>query len=120
MSIISVTGLEKKYGNVHALKGISFDVGRGEIFALLGPNGSGKTTTVGEIARLLGDLAGRPELIRLGSRPHANVDAPRVVADVRRLKNEVGWAPAYGLTSGLTETLQSSGVWTLSIHVGTD
>lgn len=46
MSIISVTGLKKKYGDVQALKGISFGVGRGEIFALLGPNGSGKTTTL--------------------------------------------------------------------------
>ena len=46
MKIISVTGLQKKYGNVQALKGISFEVGRGEIFAMLGPNGSGKTTTL--------------------------------------------------------------------------
>ena len=45
MKIISVTGLEKKYGSVQALKGISFDVGRGEIFAMLGPNGSGRDHT---------------------------------------------------------------------------
>lgn len=43
---ISVAGLSKKYGKVDALKQISFDVERGEIFALLGPNGSGKTTTL--------------------------------------------------------------------------
>ncbi len=43
---ISVAGLSKHYDKVQALKEISFDVGRGEIFALLGPNGSGKTTTL--------------------------------------------------------------------------
>ncbi len=46
MSIINVTGLAKSYGNVQALKGVSFGVERGEIFAMLGPNGSGKTTTL--------------------------------------------------------------------------
>jgi ABC-2 type transport system ATP-binding protein len=46
MSIISINNLVKKYDNMHALKGITFDVGHGEIFALLGPNGSGKTTTL--------------------------------------------------------------------------
>jgi ABC-2 type transport system ATP-binding protein len=43
---ISVSGLSKRYGKVEAVKSISFDVNRGEIFALLGPNGSGKTTTL--------------------------------------------------------------------------
>jgi ABC-2 type transport system ATP-binding protein len=41
-----VSGLAKSYGGVQAVRGISFTVGRGEIFALLGPNGAGKTTTL--------------------------------------------------------------------------
>lgn len=61
MKIISVTGLQKKYGNVQALNGISFEVGRGEIFAMLGPNGSGKTTTLEILLGLRRHDAGKVE-----------------------------------------------------------
>ena len=44
--IIVAKGLVKKYGNLVAVRGISFEVRKGEIFAMLGPNGAGKTTTV--------------------------------------------------------------------------
>jgi ABC-2 type transport system ATP-binding protein len=43
---ISVRGLRKRYGDVEAVRGIDFEVRRGEVFGLLGPNGAGKTTTV--------------------------------------------------------------------------
>jgi ABC-2 type transport system ATP-binding protein len=43
---ISVQGLKKSYGDVHAVKGIDFEIQPGEVFGLLGPNGAGKTTTV--------------------------------------------------------------------------
>jgi ABC-2 type transport system ATP-binding protein len=46
MSAISVRDLRKSYGALEALRGIGFDVERGEVFGLLGPNGAGKTTTV--------------------------------------------------------------------------
>ena len=43
---IEVKGLQKSYGDVHAVRGIDFEVAPGEVFGLLGPNGAGKTTTV--------------------------------------------------------------------------
>src|SRR5439155_25627854 len=46
MTAISVRDLRKSYGPLEAVRGIGFDVQRGEVFGLLGPNGAGKTTTV--------------------------------------------------------------------------
>jgi ABC-2 type transport system ATP-binding protein len=45
-SAIEVEGLTKRYGNVEAVRGVSFSVHEGEVFGLLGPNGAGKTSTV--------------------------------------------------------------------------
>ena len=46
MTAITVAGLRKAYESHEAVRGIDFEVGRGEVFCLLGPNGAGKTTTV--------------------------------------------------------------------------
>ncbi len=46
MSAIEVTSLQKNYGPIKAVDGISFSVKHGEVFSLLGPNGAGKTTTI--------------------------------------------------------------------------
>jgi ABC-2 type transport system ATP-binding protein len=43
---VAVEALEKSYGDVKAVRGISFEIAAGEVFGLLGPNGAGKTTTV--------------------------------------------------------------------------
>src|SRR5438094_4919243 len=59
MDTIAVEGLEKRYGEVEALAGVSFSVREGEIFGLLGPNGAGKSTTVRVLATLTTPDAGR-------------------------------------------------------------
>ncbi|HEX6913590.1 MAG TPA: ATP-binding cassette domain-containing protein, partial [Chitinophagaceae bacterium] len=58
-TIIAVKDLHKKYGDFHAVKGISFDVYEGEIFGLLGPNGAGKSTTLEIIETLREKTSGK-------------------------------------------------------------
>ena len=55
---VHVQGLEKSYKQLHALRGVDFDVARGTIFALLGSNGAGKTTVVKILSTLLKADAG--------------------------------------------------------------
>lgn len=57
--IIEVTDLRKKYGQHEAVKGISFSVKEGSLFAFLGTNGAGKSTTIEILCTLLGKTSGR-------------------------------------------------------------
>ena len=74
-SAIAVSGLRKSFGDKVVLDGIDFEVPAGTTFALLGPNGSGKTTTVQILSTLIGasggaariaghDLATEPQAVR--------------------------------------------------------
>ncbi len=63
MDAIVVEGLEKRYGDVQALDGVSFAVREGEVFGLLGPNGAGKSTTVRVLATLTAPDSGRAEVV---------------------------------------------------------
>src|ERR1700676_3764010 len=56
--MIRVENLGKSFGEFTAVNDVSFDVGRGEIFAFLGPNGAGKTTTVKMLTTLLKPSSG--------------------------------------------------------------
>jgi ABC-2 type transport system ATP-binding protein len=55
---IEVTGLTKSYGNVEAVRGVSFTVPRGEVFGFLGPNGAGKSTTINMLCTLARPTSG--------------------------------------------------------------
>jgi ABC-2 type transport system ATP-binding protein len=76
MNILSVAGLTKHYGKLRAVDDVTFDVHSGEVFGFLGPNGSGKTTTIGMIFGIVTPTAGHLRLF--GS------DDPRALAQARR------------------------------------
>jgi ABC-type multidrug transport system ATPase subunit len=59
---ISVSGLERRFGDFYAVKGLTFSVRRGEIFGLLGPNGAGKSTTFRMLCGLLPATGGTLEV----------------------------------------------------------
>jgi len=70
--MIRVQNLTKSYGEIHAVRDISFDVAEGEIFAFLGPNGAGKTTTIKMLTTLLRPTSGRVEIDGLDPLTHQN------------------------------------------------
>ena len=61
MSLLKVDDIHVYYGNIHAIKGISFEVNEGEIVTLIGANGAGKSTTLNTIAGLLKPRSGSVE-----------------------------------------------------------
>ncbi|NBV46997.1 MAG: ABC transporter ATP-binding protein, partial [Planctomycetia bacterium] len=75
-TVVAVAGLEKDYGTVQALGGVSLDVARGEIFGLLGQNGAGKTTLVKILLGMVLPTGGAANLL---GRPVGSVAARRLV-----------------------------------------
>ncbi len=67
--------------------------------------GAGHGARVAEVASMLGQLAGRPDLIKLGALPDRADEPVRIVADTRRLSNEVGFKPKFDLDTGLRDAL---------------
>ncbi|HLO13024.1 MAG TPA: ABC transporter ATP-binding protein, partial [Pseudoneobacillus sp.] len=59
---LSVRGLRKAIGNKEIIKGIDFDLKKGEVFGFLGPNGAGKTTTIRMLVGLIKPTSGRIEI----------------------------------------------------------
>ena len=59
MDVIEAKELVKKFGELEAVKGVSFKVREGEIFGFLGPNGAGKTTTINMLCTLLKPTEGQ-------------------------------------------------------------
>jgi len=76
---VEVRDLTKSYGDLTAVKGVSFDVAQGEIFAFLGPNGAGKSTTIKMLCTLARPTAGS-----------ARVAGFDVVEDARRVRRCIG------------------------------
>jgi len=90
--MIFCSGISKKYASVEALKDISFDVSQGEIFGVIGPDGSGKTT----LFRILTTLI-------LADNGTATVNGLDVVKDYKVIRNSVGYMPGrFSLYQDLT------------------
>ncbi|EMA49217.1 MULTISPECIES: ABC transporter ATP-binding protein [Halococcus] len=79
---ISTTDLEKSYGDVQALDGLSLSVERGEFFGLLGPNGAGKTTFINVLVGLVRKSGGE-----------ASVFGHDVKDEYREARDRIGLAP---------------------------
>ena len=79
---IEIHALTKRYGILTALDEVSFEVGRGELFGLIGPDGAGKTTLFRLLATLVAPDGGT-----------ASVDGLDIVDDYKRIRERVGYMP---------------------------
>ncbi len=75
--LLSTHGLEARYGDFQALYGVNFDIGPGEIVALIGANGAGKSTLLKSI---MGILRVAPGMVRLDERPVGGSPPHRMVS----------------------------------------
>lgn len=92
MSAISVQDIKRNYGKVEALKGLSFEVEKGEIFGIIGPDGAGKTTLFRILTTLL-----------LADSGTAIVDGNDVVKEFKEIRKKVGYMPGrFSLYQDLT------------------
>jgi len=57
-TILSISGLHKNYGKIHAVNNVSFEIKKGNVYGILGPNGSGKSTTLGIVLNVVNKTAG--------------------------------------------------------------
>src|SRR5690606_17732344 len=92
MAFVEIENLYVSYGKVLAVKGVSFEIPKGEVFGFIGPNGAGKSTTIKVLATLLKPDAGK---VRIG-----NIDVPRHPMVIRR---HIGYMPDFfGVYEDLT------------------
>lgn len=81
-SLVSVRSLHRRYGNLHAVKGVSFELAKGEVLGLLGPNGAGKTTTMQMLCGALAPSAGE-----------VFIEGESLLESPRSTKRKIGYLP---------------------------
>ena len=92
MNAIEVNSISKHYGKVQALRDVSFSMGKGEVFGLIGPDGAGKTSMYRILCSLLLPDAGT-----------ATVDGYDVVSQMKEIRKRVGYMPGkFSLYQDLT------------------
>ncbi|MHB8126058.1 MAG: ABC transporter ATP-binding protein [Desulfitobacteriaceae bacterium] len=82
--MIKVEGLQKTYGKMEALKGVSFEIAQGSIFGFVGPNGAGKTTTLKILATLMVPTKGK-----------AYIDGVDVTRHPKQVRHLMGYMPDF-------------------------
>ena len=82
MKVVSVSNIRKSYKDVHALNGVSFEVDKGEIFGIIGPDGAGKTSLFRILTTLLLPDSGT-----------AMVDGNDIVKEYKQIRQKVGYMP---------------------------
>jgi ABC-2 type transport system ATP-binding protein len=75
-NVISATGLTKSYGQITALNGLDLEVSQGEVHGFLGPNGSGKTTTIRILLGLIRADGGTARLFDGPTPPNSTEGSP--------------------------------------------
>lgn len=91
-SAVVVRGLRKVFGARVAVEGLDLDIGTGEVFGLLGPNGSGKTTTIRMLCGLMTPSAGTASVVGFD-----------VVAEPEKVRRRIGYmSQRFGLYDDLT------------------
>ncbi len=103
---IQARSLEKRFGNFTAVDGIDFEVQKGKIFGFLGPNGSGKTTTIRMLLGLLQPTNGDVEVLGISVKDHPERIRPHIgymsqrfslYNDLTVMQNLQFYGKAYGL-----------------------
>lgn len=90
--VVKVTNLHRSFGDLAAVSGLNFEIGRGEVLGFIGANGAGKTTTMRILATLDQPTWGAVSI--------CGIDTVHYPAEVRKL---IGWMPdAYGRIANLT------------------
>lgn len=89
---VKIHKLWVRYGKLDAVKGISFDIPRGEVFGFIGPNGAGKSSTIKVLATLMKPTAGS-----------AKIGGANVLDDPRAIRRRIGYVPDFfGVYEDLT------------------
>lgn len=92
MAMVSVRGLSRQYGSVQALRNLSFDIEKGEIYGIIGPDGAGKTTLFRVLTTLM--LADCGTVL---------IDGFDVVKDYKQIRKRIGYMPGkFSLYQDLT------------------
>lgn len=90
--LVSVRDLHRRFGKLHAVRGVSFDIHRGQVAGFIGANGAGKTTTMRIMATL--DTPDQGEV---------SIDGLSVIDHPFMIRHKVGWMPdAYGAYPNMT------------------